>query len=477
MSLDRISHVGCVKLAQVRGVSSQAASRKSAFDMSDDGRPATLWDPSIETLAADEWHAREEALLSRQSAYVLARSRFYQTKFAGVGCISNRSELAQLPFTEKDELRDSQEAQPPFGDYLAASPADVSRVHKTSGTTGRPLYIGLTRRDMESTHECGARAFYAAGLRRGDRIVHCLNYQLWAGGVTDHLSLERAGATVVPFGVGNTQGLLRTIRDLKINAISSTPSYLVHLADLLRDELHIEPHELGLRKGFFGGEPGLQIPSVRENIERTWKLRAMDANYGMADVLSIFGSECDVREGLHFHGQGAILVELIDPHSARPIELKTGASGEFVFTNLVREAQPLVRYRSHDAVEVVSTEPCACGRTSFRFRVLGRSDDMLHVRGVNVFPTAVAEILALFPDQVTGEFQIVLTTPPPYNELPLCVEIQPTVSTDEHASLEHKLFVACQQRLSFRAAIELVPPGALPRTQGKSSRVHRSFER
>lgn len=143
----------------------------------------------------------------------------------------------------------------------------------------------------------------------------------------------------------------------------------------------------------------------------------MDANYGLSDVLSIFGAECERRDALHFHGQEALLVELIDPETLQPIEIKTGTHGELVYTNLVRESQPLIRFRSHDAAEIVSTDVCTCGRTSFRFRVLGRSDDMVHVRGVNVFPTAIADVLAAFGDLLTGEFQIVLDTPPPYNFL------------------------------------------------------------
>ncbi len=434
-----------------------------------------FWNSSIETLDADELERRADALLTQQFAHVMAHSAFYQKKFANVEYISNRSELAELPFTEKDELRASQEAHPPFGDYLAVSADEISRVHKTSGTTGRPLYIALTRRDIENTHECGARAYISAGLTRGDRVVHCLNYQMWAGGLTDHLSLERAGATVIPFGVGNTHALLRTIRDLQVNAISSTPSYLVHLADIVQSELHIEPHELGLRKGFFGGEPGLQNPSVREKIERTWNLHAMDANYGMADVLSIFGAECEVRDGLHFHGQGTLLVELIDPATLKPIEIKTGATGELVYTNLTREAQPLMRYRSHDAAEVISNEPCACGRTSFRFRILGRSDDMVVVRGVNVFPTAIAQVLAEIPQELSGEFQIVLDTPPPYNELPLRVEILPHVQEHEQLALREKIFAMLQQRLNFRSSIQFVAHGTLPRTQDKTSRVIKNY--
>lgn len=424
----------------------------------------------METRVIAEQHA-----LAQQFAYVMAHSALYQDKLRGAENISTRAELATLPFTEKDELRASQEALPPFGNYLAAPVESVSRVHKTSGTTGRPLYIALTARDIETTHECGARAYVCAGLQRGDRVVHCLNYQMWAGGVTDHLSLERAGATVIPFGVGNTHVLLRTIRDLGINAISSTPSYLVHLADIVRSELGIEPHELGLRKGFFGGEPGLQNPNVRGAIERTWNLRAMDANYGMADVLSIFGAECEMRDGLHFHGQGALLVELIDPATLAPIEIETGARGELVYTNLTRQAQPLVRYRSHDAAEIVSAEPCACGRTSFRIRVLGRSDDMVHVRGVNVFPTAIAEVLAYFHDELSGEFQIVLDTPPPYNQLPLRVELAHPISADAFENLNAQLVRALQERLNFRATIEFVPRGTLPRTESKTSRVVRTF--
>lgn len=434
-----------------------------------------MWNRELETLAPDELAAREEHALAAQFVYVMAHSSFYRKKFRAAGTVATRTELATLPFTEKDELRASQEAHLPFGDYLAASPEEISRVHKTSGTTGRPLYIALTARDIEMTHECGARAYVCAGLQRGDRVVHCLNYQMWAGGVTDHLSLERAGATVIPFGVGNTHTLLRTIRDLNINAISCTPSYLVHLADIVHGDLHIEPHELGLRKGFFGGEPGLQNPNVRGAIERTWNLCAMDANYGMADVLSIFGAECELRDGLHFHGQGALLVELIDPITRKLLEIKTGARGELVYTNLARQAQPLVRYRSHDAAEIVSSEPCACGRASFRFRVLGRSDEMVHVRGINVFPTAIAEVLAAFSTELSGEFQVLLNEPPPYNQLALLVETAAAFPTENAAHLTERLVGTLQERLNFRAVIEFVPHGTLPRSDSKTSRVIKRY--
>ncbi|MCI0478648.1 MAG: hypothetical protein L0Y55_20595, partial [Anaerolineales bacterium] len=167
---------------------------------------------------------------------------------------------------------------------------------------------------------------------------------------------------------------------------------------------------------------------------------------------------------------------LIDPATLAPIEIKTGARGELVYTNLTREAQPLVRYRSHDAAEIVSSEPCECGRASFRFRVLGRSDDMVHVRGVNVFPTAIAEVLAAMPQELSGEFQIMLDTPPPYNQLPLRVEYTSLATQDELPHLNMQLVRTLQERLNFRAAIEFVPPGTLPRTEGKTSRVVKNYQ-
>lgn len=438
-----------------------------------------LWNVEIETLPPDRLRRLEDEALQRQLAYLAERSPFYTRKFVAAGVdlatVRGRDDLPRLPFTEKDELRANQEAHPPLGDYLAAPRDRIVRLHKTSGTTGCPLFVGLTAHDIEITHEIGARAFWAAGLGPGNTVVHCLNYQLWIGGLTDHLSLERTGATVVPFGVGHSRDLVRAIQTLGINAISSTPSYLVHLIAIVQDELGLEPRKLGLRQGFFGGEPGLQNPAYRARIEETWGMRAHDANYGMADVLSIFGGECAAREGLHFHGQGSILAELIDPESGDPVPVEAGSTGELVYTNLDREAHPVLRYRSHDAVEITGTGPCACGRTSFRFRVLGRSDDMLHVRGVNVFPTAIAAVLAGLAPALTGEFQIVLDHAPPYDLLPLRVEYALDLPAENLAPLAEQIATWLRERLFFRANIELVPAGTLPRTQGKTARIIRIY--
>ena len=323
-------------------------------------------------------------------------------------------------------------------------------------------------------NEGAARALWAAGLRPSDTVVHCLNYRLWAGGYSDHENLETTGATVVPYGVGQTASLVQTIRELQINAISATPSYMLPLAEAALAQ-GIHPRELGLRKGFFGAEPGMSEPGVRGRMEETWGMTAMDANFGMADVLSIMGAECESRQGLHFQARGIVAVELIDPETGTPLSLRDGAEGELVYTHLMKEAQPLVRYRARDVVRILGTGLCACGRSTFRFRVLGRSDDMLHVRGVNVFPTGVGNVLVGLGDRFSGEFQIVVDHPPPHQYLRIRVELVSGLRPEQAADLAQQAVHLLRERLSFRAEVELVLYGTLPRTEQKARRVVRTY--
>src|SRR6266436_10185229 len=385
-----------------------------------------FWNGDIETLPPAALRQLENARLQAQLDYVWASSLFYQAKFSSAGVKRNAlrdlADLPLLPFTEKDEIRQNQQEHPPYGSYLAANQEQLIRVHQTSGTTGRALFVALTRQDRNLMNECAARSYWASGLRPSDTVVHCLNYRLWVGGYSDHENLETTGATVVPFGVGQTALLINTIRELQINAISATPSYMLPLSEAVLAQ-GLNPRDLGLRKGFFGAEPGMSEPSVRARMEETWGIRAMDANFGMADVLSIMGSECEHRQGLHFHAQGAVAVELIESESGTPFTFTEGAEGELVYTHLFKEAQPLVRYRARDVVRILAIGPCVCGRTTLRFRVLGRSDDMLHVRGVNVFPGGVGNVLAHLTDQYSGEFQIIVDHPPPHQHLHIRVEL------------------------------------------------------
>ncbi|MBU0971026.1 MAG: phenylacetate--CoA ligase family protein [Proteobacteria bacterium] len=441
----------------------------------------TLFNPDMESLSPADQQKMEKTLLLAQMDYVFGHSRMYQDKFTLANIkknqIKNVQDLALLPFTTKKELRDSQKRQAPFGDFLAAPSHKVSRVHRTSGTTGSFIYTALTKNDLAQTHDCGARAFWSAGLRPHHRVIHCLNYCMWMGGYTDHANLETTGAAVIPFGVGNAKQLIQVIKDAGINAISSTPSYPKHLEKVIKAEFNMDPCELGLELGLFGGEPGLDNPVFRDRMETTWGMKAQNANYGVSDVLCNFASVCPDNYKLHFLGQGALLVQLINPMTLEDIPVTQGAIGEMVLTHLKKEAQPLVRYRTSDLMEILETGPCECGRTGFRFKIVGRSDDMLHVKGINVFPNGVAMVLEDLVPEVTGEFQIMLTHPSPYTHLDIRVEHGHKITPDKMTDLTVKVETKIKETLNFRGVVNLVKPDSIERTKmGKARRVIRNYE-
>lgn len=436
-------------------------------------------DPQVETISGEEVHATlARPRLERQLRRVFAASDFYRRRFSAAGFSAEGwpPPLEELPFTEKAELIADQERHPPFGSNLCVAGEDIRRVHRTSGTTGRPLFLALTRGDIEQTVECGARCFWASGLRPGDMVVNCLNYCMWMGGYTDHQSLERTGAAVVPFGTGNSAALLESVIYLRPTAIHCTPSYLSKLEHLLREQFGMRPGELGLKIGLFGGEPGIQDQKFRRRIEGAWGLKAMNANYGMADVLSMFGAECREQAGLHFMGQGHLYLELIEPASGRGVPTEKGAVGEVVLTNLTKEAQPVVRLRTHDVIEIVDHRPCPCGRTSFRFNVIGRSDDMICVGGVNVFPNTIGEIINGHLEAVTGEFQILLHGPPPVDRLTVRLEVRHQATAERREETAKALHWEFKKRLFFSPDLLFVEEGRLPRQTDKARRIVREYE-
>jgi phenylacetate-CoA ligase len=434
---------------------------------------------AIERLGQDEVFATVAApALAKQLNRVLSDSPFYVDKIARSGMTKADAvrveNLHYWPFTCKAEVLAEQADFPPYG-RLNTIPESPMRIHLTSGTSGTPLFIALSAGDVANNLVSGRRAFRCAGLTQADTVVHCLNYCLWSGGLTDHLSLEAVGATVIPFGVGQTKRLIEIIRLLHPTAISCTPSYMARLEVVLREDFGMLPRDLGLRKGFFGGEGGLQNPAVRAAIESTWGISAVDANYGMAEVLSIFGAECSHRSGLHFHGQGILHLELIDPAKGNVLPLVAGATGEMTLTTLLREAQPLVRYRSGDLITILSGDLCSCGRRSLRFRVEGRTDDMIVVRGINVYPAAIKHLLAETPIQYNGQFELVLETPPPFERPLLRVELAEGFRGDEGA-LATRLAESCYDRLSFTPIVQMLPWGALPRTEGKTRYIRHAYK-
>lgn len=391
---------------------------------------------------------------------------------AGRTRVLSVDDLPFLPFTTRADLQADQEAHPPFGNYLAAPTDRVARVHRTSGSTGPALLIALSMSDIERSVVAGAECFRAAGVGSGDLIVHCLNYCMWSGGLTDHQALERSGAGVIPYGVGKSSELIEMIRRIRPTGLHCTPSYLGRLEERLAADFGLAPRDLGLRIGLFGGEGGLQEPAFRNRIEQTWGIRAMDANYGMSEVLSMFGAECEARCGLHFFGDESLFAELkaLDSDETSPME--NGASGELVLTHRGRECQPLVRYRTSDIIEVTATEPCSCGRTSPRFRVIGRVDDMLVIRGINVFPGRVVDAIHRFSDRLTGEYRVQVSREAPIQEFRVVVEER---SPGASPRLAAELADALEKSLSIRPTIQLVAAGTFPRTSGKTCRVERTL--
>jgi phenylacetate-CoA ligase len=406
---------------------------------------------------------------SRQFVYVAARSRFYETLWKGRRPDGRLGSLGELPFTTKEMLRIDQRQHGPFGSYLAAAPARISRVHRTSGTTGTAMNIALAAGDTALTAAIGARAQGAAGLGPGHRVVHCLNYQLWMGGVTDHLTLEATGATVIPYGVGGSEKLIETIRELGVTAISCTPSYPAVLERVLAESFPaLEPRDLGLKLGLFGGEAGLDDPAFRARLEQTWGFAVRNANYGVSDVLCNFAGQTELDDDLHFMALDVLYPELVDADDGRPLPWREGETGELVLTHLAKECQPLVRFRTGDIVTLTGLGAAACGRTAPRFRVVGRADDMVVVRGINVFPTMVAAVVNRH-SELSGEYRIVLPGRGPYDRLPL--EAERAEGAGPAPELAARLEAEIKARLGVTAEVTVLAPASLPRSEGKTRRV------
>jgi phenylacetate-CoA ligase len=430
----------------------------------------------IEAMAPAEVRRLEETRLAEQLAYNHGASPFLAAKLDGAGIapsdVRTLEDLAAVPFMEKSELSESQRDGDLLGANRCAPLADVVRIQGTGGTTGVPLRIGWTRRDLETYGEMGARALWAMGCRPDEVVFTCMNFSLYTGGLSDHLTFETVGAATIPYGVGGTERLLRMMAAIDgPKAIWATPSYAVRLAEAAV-ELGLEPHAIGQRAGYFSGEAGLQVPGYRARIEELWGMRARDM-FGTGE-LGMHCGECEELSGLHYGATGFVVMELIDPDTGAVLPFVDGQVGEAVHTSIYRQACPLQRMRTHDLVQVF-TEPCGCGRTTPRFRVLGRSDDMLIVKGVNVFPLAVQEtVLALAP-RLTGELRIVLDRPPPIDyPVPVEVEVARAVEPGEHGALAAQLAARLATTHNFTADVRLVEQGSIA-TEGKTRRVVRSY--
>ena len=434
------------------------------------------WNEEIETLPSADRRRLEDARLVEQIAYVCATSPYYRAKLDGAGLkpddIRHVEDLGQIPFMEKSEVAASQADGTLIGVNQCAPLERIVRIQATGGTTGQPIRIGLTRRDIEDYGEMGARALWAMGCRPGEVVFECMNYNLYSGGLSDHLTFETLGAATIPFGVGHSERLVTMMAGLSDPfGIWATPSYAVRLAEVAR-EMGLEPSAVGLRKGYFSGEAGLQVPGYREKVEELWGMVARD-QYGTGE-LGLHSGECEALDGVHFGGVGFAVAELIDPDTGDVLPFEDGQQGEVVYTSIRREASPLLRMRSHDLMQVF-TEPCRCGRSSFRFRILGRSDDMFIVKGVNVFPLAIQASLMTLAPRLTGEFRVDLDRPPPIDyPVPLAVEVADDVPSQDHDGLRVEVIERLQRDVNFTAVVTLVGPGAIA-GEGKTRRVIRSY--
>lgn len=436
-------------------------------------RDHQLFDAEVETRPVDAQFAIDRDSYRRQIRYLLEHSAFYQEKLTAAGFdtpekIGDLDGIAQLPFTEKDELRASQAEHPPFGSHIAADPDSLVRVFSTSGTTGTPCYLGLTRGDLDMYATNVARGYSAAGFKRGQRLVVGFNAGPFVAGAV-YYGFDKIGCSVIPVGTGNTERMVTAIQKLGATGVSCTPSYGLYLIDWCRDH-GIDTRSLGLRNMITAGEPGGGDPFVRSAITDAFGCTVRES-MGIGDVsLSVWAEDAD-ENGMHFMARGFVHVELIDPVSGSPVPWEDGAEGELVYTALRREAMPLLRFRSRDHV-VVTLQDNPTGRTGPRIRCIGRTDDMLIVRGVNLFPTAVRSVLDSFNGQVSGIFSIrpmtqgVLQTPP----LPVVVEVAHGQST-ENPVLAKQIKDEIKARLLVTTDVRLVEHGQLPRETYKTKLV------
>ena len=441
----------------------------------------TYWNKDVETMARDRLDRLEGELLHREVAYIYENSPFYRRKMEACnlspGDIKGLEDLRKLPFTTKDDLRESQAEFGGLGGHQCAPKEHIVRVQGTSGTTGRPLYIGLTARDADNWKELFARHAWTGGLRPGDSFINPANFTLFVGGLSESISAEAMGVCVIPAPLGSTgvEKLMDIVQAFRPTVLFSTPSAAAFLAQVVRESLKKDPRDMGFKKGFLAGEALAE--EDRAVIEDTWGIVARNF-YGLADVAADLASECDHLGGMHFCGQLLVKAELIDPATLEPLDIESGVEGEIVYTTIDRKATPVLRYRCRDMVRI-NAEPCPCGRTSFRFTVIGRSDDMLKVKGVNVYPSAVKDVISSFSPRTTGEMRIVLYEPGPAigTNLELKVEYAEGVKDDQLESLSEEIKMTIKNKLVFTPVVKLLPPGSLEKSTYKIEYFEKAYEK
>ncbi len=425
-----------------------------------------IWDKTAECMPRDQIRALQDQRLATLVKRVYANVPFYRAKMqeAGVtpGDIRGVDDLGKLPFTEKTDLRDNY----PFG-LFAVPQSQIVRIHASSGTTGKPTVVGYTAGDIDMWAELMARSLSCAGVTRDSVVQVAYGYGLFTGGLGAHYGAERIGASVIPMSGGNTQKQVMLMEDFGSTTIACTPSYAMVIGETIQ-EMGLPLSKFRLQSGVFGAEPWTE--GTRTKLETLLGISAQDI-YGLSEIMGPGVSmECACQRGMHIW-EDHFVPEILDPDTGAP--LPYGSQGELVFTTLTKEGLPLLRYRTHD-LTTLDPSPCECGRTHVRMRKLvGRTDDMLIIRGVNVFPSQVEGVLATLPG-VSPHFLMVVGTKNNMDTLEIRVEMTPQLMSDTVRGVEEiekRMASDIASVLGLHATIRLTPPGSIPRSEGKAKRV------
>ncbi len=433
-----------------------------------------MLEPEVEARPWAEQLALDDVLYREQLAYLFDRSAFYREKLAAAGFASEGeagglAEIGRLPLTEKRELRASCTPENPIGSHLCSPRSELVRIYSTSGTTGSPSYIPLTAGDVDNWVTGSARSYAASGVVAGQRIVSTYNAGPFVAGAA-LASFDRIGLCHIPVGTGNTERLMLAIELLDPEAAVLTPSYAAYLVEWAA-ERQVDLAASSVERVLVAGEPGGGEPAFRAKLEDGWGARVTEA-MGIGDLgISLWG-ECEARDGMHLGARGFVHPELIDPETGAVVELADGATGELVLTHLRHRAAPLLRFRTRDHVHVRMGE-CSCGRTGPRVRCLGRTDDMLIVRGVNVFPSAVREVVGAFMPRVSGNVLVRPRSPGVKQEPPLPVSVELARDASPDVALADAIRERLRGVLVVQTTVELVPWGSLERSEYKSKLVER----
>lgn len=425
-----------------------------------------IWNEPIECASRDEMSAVQSKKLIQVVQRIYHNIPSYRAKMQEKGLIPTdiRSvkDIGLLPFTNKSDLRDNY----PFGMFTVPM-SEIVRIHASSGTTGKPTVVGYTRNDLSMWAEVVTRALCMAGVYKSDIVQVAYGYGLFTGGLGLHYGTENLGATVIPISGGNTKKQVQLMQDFGTSVIACTPSYALFLAEVM-NEMGIEPASLNLRLGIFGAEPWSE--NMRREIEKKLNIKAIDI-YGLSEVVGPGVScECEFQQGMHIN-EDHFYPEIIDPETLLP--LPPGELGELVFSTISKEGIPILRYRTRDLTRL-NYEKCACGRTLVRMeKCRGRSDDMLIIRGVNVFPSQIESVL-LEMSETEPHYLMIVDREGSLDVLKLLVEVQEQFFSDEIRELERlrkKITASIQGTLGISVDVKLVEPKTIERTAGKAKRV------